>query len=235
MSDTFRAVVPWMTASWCVSGILYASIYWWGFGIALPAFLSLDAAGAYAIVPLIALIPALLGHLPAALMWRWLPYGGGSHTRYAAAMRPHLPLLMLPVYVLIFFSPLYLHEHYLFFLLIPGLMGLAVTPIHIALIDRGALKAINPVELRAVLLNIIIMMPPCAALLGLNHGAVIRDGGTTLFLGRPVLQDNESQHYYVGHLGDYFVFYAPDTERVVLRRSDGIDTVELSPRSSQRD
>ncbi len=235
MPETFRSVIPWMTASWFASGILYSSIYWWGFGIAIPSFLSLDAAGTYAIVPLVSLIPALLGHLPATLTWRWYPYGGGSNTWYAVATRPYLTLLMLPAYLIIIWWTMYLYDHYLFFLLVPGLIGLALTPLHIHLIDRGVWQAINPVELRAMLLNIAIMLPPCAALLGVNHGAVIRNGGTTLFLGRPVLQDNESRYHYVGYLGEHFVFYVPDTERVVLKRSDGIDTVELSPASSQRD
>ena len=192
MPETFRSVVPWITASWFVSGVLYASIYWWGFGIAIPSFLSLDTAGAYAIVPLVALIPALLGYLPGMLTWRWLPYGGGAKTPYAVATRPYWPLLMTPIYLLIIWYATKLYQDYRLFVIVPSLMGLAVTPFSIALVDRGALKAINPIELRSVLLGIIMMMPPCAALLGLNHGAVIRSGGTELFLARPVLHDTET-------------------------------------------
>ena len=235
MPEIFRSVVPWITASWFVSGILYASIYWWGFGIAIPSFLSLETAGAYAIVPLIALIPALLGYLPGMLTWRWLPYGGGAKSPYAVATRPYLPLLMAPIYLLIIWCAVNLYQNYLLFVLTPSLMGFAATPLHIALIDRGALRAINPIELRAMLLNVIIMMPPCAALLGLNHGAIIRSGGTKLFLARPVLQDADTRHRYVGQLGNYFVFYSPDTERVILRRADAVDILELSPIASQED
>lgn len=233
MPEIFRSVVPWITASWFASGILYSSIYWWGFGIAIPSFLSLEAAGAYAIVPLIALIPTLLGHLPSALTWRWFPYGGGAKTPLAVAIRPYRLLLIAPIYLLIIWFAISLYHAPYLFLAIPGLMGIAATPFNIALIDRGALRAVNPIELRAMLLNIIIMMPPCAALLGLNHGAVIRSGGTTLFFARPVLQDAETRHRYVGQRGNYFVFYSPDTERVILRRADAFDTLELSPMTSQ--
>ena len=224
MSEVFRAVAPWATASWVVSGIIYASMYWWGFGITTPPFVSFDVAGAYGIVPVISSAPVLAGYmLGSAMSWRWFPHGGGSGTAFANRTRPYLPVF----YIILYFFMYWLMSYEKLFVVVIGMMPLAIAPIHLLLMDGGALKEVASAQLRGVLLDVIVMMPLCAALLGIHHGAAIRDGQNTLLPRRPVLQEVESGNRYVGHLGDYIVFFALDKERVVLQRVDAVDTVEL--------